>query len=175
MKTNTIAVFLISILFASASANAQNIKNWAVGLKVGEPTGLNFRKYGNRNALDVNVGTYGGLLGSSRNYRDGLLRKIGFSASVNYLWYLPVANEAFSLYGGLGGQIVSRRYYPSNLEAVNGFVRNVGLGPTAVAGLEYFSRQLPVSYFAETGLYAEILPAFLFFAPQFNLGVRYNF
>jgi len=175
MKKNITAILLIGTLFVSTNANAQGIKNWAIGLKVGEPTGLNFRKYGNRNALDLNVGTYGGLFGSSRNYRDGLLRKIGFAANVNYLWYLPVANESFSLYGGLGGQVVSRRYYPSNLEAVNGFVRNVGLGPTAVAGLEYFARQQPFSYFAEAGMYAEILPAFLFFAPQLNAGVRYNF
>ena len=157
------------------NVSAQQIKNWAVGFKVGEPTGLNFRKYGNNNALDVNIGTYGGLFGASRSYRDGLLRKLGFSISANYLWYLPVANESFSLYGGLGGQIVSRRYYPNNLEAVNGYVRNVGIGPTAVAGVEYFAKNQPFSFFGEAGMYAEILPALLFFSPQLNVGVRYNF
>ena len=175
MKTKFLPIIAVLLLILSTNTQAQQIKNWAVGFKVGEPTGLNFRKYGTRNALDINVGTYGGLFGSSRNYRDGLLRKLGFSVSANYLWYLPVANEGASLYGGLGGQITSRRYYPNNLEAVNGFVRNVGLGPTAVVGAEFFSRKQPFSLFGEAGMYAEILPALLFFSPQLSVGVRYNF
>lgn len=163
------------VVFTMTDASAQQIKDWALGFKLGEPTGLNFRKYGNNNAFDVNIGTYGGLFGASRNYRDGLLRKLGFSISANYLWYLPMANENVSLYGGLGGQIVSRRYYPDKFEDMNGYVRNVGIGPTAVVGAEYFVKNQPFSVFGEAGMYAEILPALLFFSPQLSFGIRYNF
>ncbi|PKK35748.1 hypothetical protein BWI96_15710 [Siphonobacter sp. SORGH_AS_0500] len=52
MKKIVISLFLIA---CSSMAHAQ-LRDWAVGVKVGQPTGLNLRKYGDRNAFDLTVG-----------------------------------------------------------------------------------------------------------------------
>ncbi len=171
MKKIVISLFLIA---CSSIANAQ-LKDWALGVKVGQPTGLNLRKYGDRNAFDLTVGTYGGLLGGTTDYRQGKLKGVGFAINASYLWYAPIMNERLSLYGGLGAQVTSRRYYPNEFAANNAYVKNVGIGPTANIGLEIVSKNTPYSIFFEGGLYAELLPAFLHFSPQLNAGIRYNF
>ena len=56
-----LAFILIVTLLSIGSSTAQYENNWAVGLKVGEPLGLNIRKYfsyGNR-VFDLNVGSFG--------------------------------------------------------------------------------------------------------------------
>jgi hypothetical protein len=79
--------FFILIGFKS---KAQYQNNWALGLKVGEPLALNIRKYfsyGDR-AFDLNIGSYGFLMGRVRNYRkDPLYDKtgIGIQGLYHYL------------------------------------------------------------------------------------------
>jgi len=165
---------LISLFFVSCTTlvHAQ-IKDWALGLKIGQPTGVNIRKYGDRNAFDVNIGTYGGLFGGTSDYRKGRLKGVGFAINANYLWYAPAFKERMSLYGGVGAQLTSRNYYPDITSDAHD--RSIGIGPTVVAGVEFLSKRSPYSLFVEGGLYAELLPAFFYLSPQLNAGLRYNF
>ncbi len=162
------------LLGCTSMAHAQ-LRDWALGVQVGQPTGVNLRKYGDRNAFDLTLGTYGGLLGGTTDYRQGRLKGVGFAINASYLWYAPVMNERLSLYGGVGAQVTSRRYYPNEFANSNAYVKNVGIGPTAKIGLEIVPKTTPYSIFFEGGIYAELLPAFFHFSPQLNAGIRYNF
>ena len=64
---------LVLVIITTFSASAQYDNNWAIGLRVGEPLGINVRKHfaqGDR-AFDVNIGTYGFLYGRQRDYGRG--------------------------------------------------------------------------------------------------------
>lgn len=168
------ALLSLLLLLGVTLANAQP-QRWAVGFKLGEPTGVNLRKYGDRNAFDVSVGTYGGLLGMDRAYRNGSYRNVGVMLNASYLWYTPLLAERMTVYTGLGAQLNSRRYYPDRFSNVGAYTNNISIGPSATAGLEYFSARRPSSYFIEGGTYVELLPAFLFLSPQISAGIRHNF
>ncbi|HEV7350110.1 hypothetical protein [Telluribacter sp.] len=168
------SLFTILILFVITVANAQT-QRWAVGFKLGEPTGVNLRKYGNSNALDLTVGTYGALLGMDRLYRNGTYRNVGIMLNATYLWYTPLLSERMIAYAGAGAQLNTRRYYPDQFSRVGAYTNNISIGPSATAGLEYFSRRTSSSYFLEGGSYVELLPAFLFVSPQVSAGIRHNF
>ena len=68
----------------------------AAGFRVGEPGGFMARKYSANgiNAIEVNIGTYGGLWGTDRNYKDGEFRNIGYSINMLYLWHFPTLVNA---------------------------------------------------------------------------------
>lgn len=160
-------------LFLTISASAQT-KDWAMSFRFGEPTGLGIRKYGDRNLLDVSIGTYGGIFGGRRNYRQGEYRRVGVALNASYLWYTSFLNERMTAYAGVGAQLNSRRYYRIQ-DGIDRSNRNVSIGPTGTIGMEYFGRNAPFSMFVEGGAYLEILPAVFYASPQLNVGVRYNF
>lgn len=164
----------ILLLLGVTVASAQT-QQWAIGFKLGEPTGVNLRKYGDNNALDVTIGTYGGLLGMDRLYRNGTYRNVGVMLNATYLWYTPLLSERLTAYTGVGAQLNSRRYYPDKFSSVDAYTNNISIGPSAMAGLEYFSPRGSSSYFIEGGSYVELLPAFLFVSPQISAGIRHNF
>tara|TARA_R110002124_G_scaffold236527_4_gene401757 strand:+ start:154 stop:675 length:522 start_codon:yes stop_codon:yes gene_type:complete len=168
-------LFTIIGLLSLHVAFAQN-SNWAVGFKAGEPTGVNIRKYFNNiQAIDVTIGTYGGVLAKNRKYRgeDGDYRNTGLSVQVHYLWHTPFFNsEALHIYYGLGGQVNSRRSYPSRL---NGdYEKNISLGGSALGGFEYFLPDNRISVFLEGGTYLELLPRPFYLSPNISGGIRFN-
>jgi hypothetical protein len=144
--------------------------NWAVGFKLGEPSGVNFRKYfNNMHAIDVTIGTYGMLKESYRN--DKVRPNVGLSVQAHYLWTTPLFNsEAVHVYYGLGGQINSRSYVRRN-EKTNGAI---SLGGSAIGGVEYFIPDNRISVFLEAGTYVELVPAPFFFSPNISGGIRFN-
>jgi hypothetical protein len=154
-------------------AGAQT-RSWAIGFKIGEPSGLNIRKYGDHNALDITLGTYGGVLAQNKAYRKGNYRTAGFMLNSTYLWYVHWLRERMIAYAGVGGQVNSRNYYPGK-SGGGVYLRSVSLGPSATAGLEYLSRAKARSFFLEGGGYVELLPGFLYTSPQVSFGVRFNF
>ncbi|CAG4994426.1 hypothetical protein DYBT9275_01389 [Dyadobacter sp. CECT 9275] len=166
------SIISISILLAF-SAEAQT-KKWAVGFEVGEPVAVSIRKYGDKNGLDVSIGTYTGLLKGKREYRKGEYASVGFMFNATYLWYLPLMNQRMTAYGGVGAQINSRRYFP---EPKNKDVHEntISTGPSVTLGLEFFSAQKPSSFFIEGGGYLEALPKIFYFNPNLSIGVRHNF
>jgi hypothetical protein len=169
--------FVIGGFLLVTNASAQ-YNNWAVGFQLVDPSGVNVRKYFNDNkAIDVSIGTYGLLYGRNRSYRSGDYENAGISLRANYLWHKSLfKQENLHGYYGFGGQINSRRYY---FDAANGagrvYDRNISIGGTGLAGLEYFLPSKPLSIFLETGVYIELIPAIFFIHPQISAGVRYNF
>jgi len=169
--TGSILLTLLALL--TRPANAQT-NNWALGFRLGEPSGVNVRKYfGENHAFDLNIGSYGAVYGNDRSYRRGQYRNAGLSIQGHYLWHGAILkSETLHGYYGFGGQINRRRYYPNRL--FTEYVPEVSLGGSGVAGLEYFLRNKPLSVFLETGLYVELIPSPFFMGIQSGLGVRYN-
>ncbi len=167
---------LLGWLGTSNQAQAQ-YNNWAGGFRIGEPAGVNIRKYfGENHAFDLNVGTYGGLYGNVRSYRRGRFKNVGLVIQGHYLWHGEVGkSQTLHYYYGFGGQVTSRRYYPDNQRGQSvDYNKNIGIGGSAVAGLEYFLPNKPTSIFIETGLYAEVVPAIFFVNVQSGIGLRFN-
>lgn len=173
-----IAALILILQFVGHLAQAQ-YNNWAVGFQLGEPSGINLRKYfGENKAFDISAGTYGLFYGRDRAYRKGNYQNAGWSARATYLWHTSLfKSEQLRAYYGFGGQLNSRRYYfpsrnaPGTLEYTN----TISLGGVGQAGAEYFVQNSPLSIFLELGIYAEVVPAPLFLHPQGGIGVRFNF
>lgn len=173
MKAKIFSVLLVSLIFVTI-VNAQE-KSWAIGMRLGEPAGLNIRKYFAENALDINIGTYGGLWGNYRKYRKGHYESVGVAYNAQYLWHKNLfKSERLKSYYGFGAQINSRKYNPESSSSAQG-VPVLSIGAAGTAGLELFLKNSPVSVFVETGAYAEIIPRPLFLHFQSGLGLRYNF
>lgn len=166
------SLLLFAFIFTFSIANAQPEK-WAIGFKLGEPVGVVLRKYGDRNALDVTVGTYTGLLKNKKTYREGKYSDIGFMLNGTYLWFVPMFNDRMLAYGGVGVQINSRKYYPDVNSKVH--TKNISTGPSFTGGLEFFFAQKPTSFFIEGGGFVELLPKVFYFNPNLSLGLRHNF
>lgn len=173
-------ILLTTIAIACVALPKQAVaqyNNWAFGLRLGEPSGVNIRKYfGQNHAFDLNIGTYGGLYGTNRSYRSGNYKTFGISIQGHYLWHTELfGKDNFRGYYGFGGQINSRKYFPtSRAGTTDPSEGNISLGGSAVAGLEYFVPDKPYSIFLEMGLYAEVLPAPLFMGVSSGIGIRFN-
>lgn len=169
-------LLLLSVLISPNQARAQ-YNNWSVGFRLGEPAGINIRKYfGSNHAFDLNAGTYGGLYGNRRNYRNGEYRSVGLAVQGHYIWHKSLtSSESLRGYYGFGGQINTRRYYADRLAGVGQYENALSLGGSGIAGLEYFPASKPYSFFLEGGLYVELLQAPFFVNLNTGLGIRYNF
>jgi hypothetical protein len=167
---------LIFALFVSLSATAQHDNNWALGLKVGEPLGLNIRKYfsyGDR-AFDVNIGTYGFLYGKSRSYRKEVIyQDVGVMVQGLYHWNHTLGKrDKVNYYYGIGAQINSRNR-PPKIGSRDSF-KAISVGPAANAGIELMLPENDLSVFLDVGGYLEIVPKVFFVNPQINIGLRLN-
>ncbi len=176
MKKIFFALLFITISYSEVSAQ---YNNWAVGFQLVDPSGVNLRKYfGDNKAIDISVGTYGLFYGRNRNYRSGNYHNAGLMFRGTYLWHNTLfGSDNLHGYYGFGGQLNTRRYYfPSRLVAnEEEFVNQISLGGVGIAGAEYFIPNNRLSIFFEAGVYAELIPAFLFLHPEGSVGVRMNF
>ena len=170
-----VSLFVICCMLIAGLAQAQE-NNLAVGLKLGEPTGINIRKYFNGvNAFDITIGTYGGLLNNDRKYRgsDGRYKNAGMSIQAHYLWHNAFFFFVYvHIYYGLGAQVNSRRSYPDRLKG--DFEKNISLGGSALGGVEYFIPNNRISVFLEAGTYVELLPRIFYVSPNISGGLRFN-
>jgi len=167
--------FFILIGFKS---QAQYQNNWALGLKVGEPLALNIRKYfsyGDR-AFDLNIGSYGFLMGRVRNYRkDPLYDKtgIGIQGLYHYLNTLG-KRERIHYYYGYGAHFNFRDKIVDNIGVRDKYVRQFSIGPAVNAGIEIAIPENDLAVFLDLGGYMELAPSPLFVHPQANVGIRLN-
>lgn len=169
------SVITLFFVFAIAQNAFSQEKDWAVGMRLGEPAGLNIRKYLDENAIEINVGTYGGLWGNYRKYRKGHYESVGLAFNAQYLWHNNLfKSQRLKSYYGFGLQINSRKYNPDSNARTQG-VAVMSIGGAGTAGLELYLKNSPVSVFLETGTYAELIPRPLFLHLQSGLGIRYNF
>jgi hypothetical protein len=168
-------VLFLFLCCGFTAANAQ-MKDWAAGFRVGEPGGFMVKRYlpSGKNAVEFNFGTYGGLWGTNRSYQEGYFQNIGFSLNALYLWHRPtLVNSDLHYYYGAGPQFVSRNLFSD--KSIYPEAKR-GLGAASIAGLEYFPIDAPnLSFFAELGLYTELLPNPFFLHIQGGVGVKVNF
>ncbi|GAB4041192.1 hypothetical protein GCM10028774_48330 [Spirosoma jeollabukense] len=173
-----VTLALVGWLMTSNGAQAQ-YNNWSIGARIGEPSGINIRKYfGNNHAFDLNIGTYGGIYGTTRSYRSGDYKTVGLTIQGHFLWHTALTkSESLRAYYGFGGQINNRKYYPDYLsgQPIDFVKGNISLGGSGVGGLEYFPVNKPYSIFLEAGAYLEVLPAPFFLNLSTGIGARYNF
>lgn len=173
MKKLFLSTLLAVVVFSTLSTTAiAQYNNWSIGFRLGEPSGINVRKYfGTNHAFDLNIGTYGGLYGTQRNYRNGEYRTVGLSIQGHYLWHAALTkSESIRGYYGFGGQINTRKFYNAG-----GVQSQLSLGGSGIAGLEFFPVGKPYSFFLETGAYVELLQSPFFLSLNTGLGLRYNF
>lgn len=65
-------ILLASVLMCLRQLVNAQTKDWAVGLRAGEPTGLNIKKcLGGKNAIEINLGRNGWGYYRGRNYWRG--------------------------------------------------------------------------------------------------------
>jgi hypothetical protein len=168
-------ILLLSILLISSLSGFAQEKGWALGAKIGDPSGINIRHYLNndKNAIEVNVGVYGGIWGLRSNYKDGAFDGAGFSFSGVYLWHNEMTTNLKNYYG-FGAQFTSRSYYVPDGTGKKE-IPTTGLGGLGQVGIEYFLPSSPISIFLEAGAYIELVPSILYFHPQGGGGVRLNF
>jgi hypothetical protein len=178
MKTQLILLTVFITITLTASAQYDN--NWAVGLRVGEPLGINVRKYfaqGER-AFDVNIGTYGlfdkGEKSYGRGQNSGRYLNTGLMVQGVYSWlWSPGASDMFHFSYGFGGQINNRDHYLDKLIGVReDKVKKISLGPTAVGGIEVSLPNNDLAVFLDGGAYVETLPSIFFVNWQISGGVR---
>jgi hypothetical protein len=151
-------------------------KNGPVGLRLGDPSGLNVKKYfGNRNAFDLNVGSYGSFYGRDRSYKSGYYGNTGIAMMGNFLWQKDLGNtQNLQWYYGLGGLLSLRRYYVNDTKN-RIYSSTIALGATATMGLEYFIANTPISLFGDVAAYVEIVPAPFWMHLPVGIGGRFNF
>jgi hypothetical protein len=181
-------LIILSFLFISTGIFGQNM---GVGLRLGDPLAVSFKKYmnGGKNAVEFNLGSYGYMYGYGRYnngiyngryryYKDYYYKQGGVVIMGNYLWHKPFkkANEV-SLYVGVGGQLRTLNYLKDDDR--NGYydreVSGIGIGPDGVIGIEWIPKDIPeIGLFLDTRVYLEIIPQ-PWIIPQVGVGVRYNF
>lgn len=156
---------------------SQNYDNWAIGVKVGEPIGLNVRKYfdsGTKN-FDVNVGTYGLLWGGTRKYAGNpyYVGTAGFMLQGIFHWNKQLgSSERFQVYYGFGGQLNSRK--TARVVGNNSSIRERTIGGVGNAGIEYSLPDNDLSLFVDGGVYVELIGKPLFMAVPASVGLRLN-
>jgi len=147
---------------------------WGVGVRFGEPTGINVRKYfgGGSNALDITFGYNGYGYNEGRDYWKGEYRRSAV-LMVNYLWMKPISGaDGLEIYFGLGGQIGSRRYWDRDIDREES---TLSLGASGVIGVEYFIPSTPISAFLDLGPYLELTPNPGWLWLDAGAGIRVNF
>lgn len=174
-------IILFIALFVGLGATesmAQNYNNWAVGLRVGEPLGLNVRKYfdsGTKN-FDINVGTYGLLWGGDRMYRKAAYYQdnpAGLMVQGIFHWNKQLgSSEKFQVYYGFGGQVNQRKR--NTVVGNNIAEKHISLGAVINGGLEYSLPDNNLSIFADLGLYNELAPKIFFMHVNSGIGLRLN-
>lgn len=180
---NKLAFTLIITFICLGTAFGQYENNWAVGLKVGEPLGLNIRKYfsyGDR-VFDVNVGAYGLLIGGTRYYYNKdkensrpIYDQAGVMFQGIYQFHRGIGkSEKIHVYYGFGGQINSRRR-PDKLGQPESSFMAISLGPAVNSGIELKLPENDMAVFLDAGGYVEIAPKPFFLAPTLNIGLRVN-
>ncbi len=165
-------LLLTLVLLLVAHLGFAQKQEWAVGLRAGEPTGLNIKKYlSGGNAIELNLGRNGWGYYRGRNYWRGEFRN-SIVLGINYLWQKSTKTKGLDLYYGFGGQLSSRRYWNRDEEEERDAV---GLGLTGVFGLEYFIPDVPISIFVDFGPYLELVPATAWINIDAAIGFRVNF
>jgi uncharacterized protein YraI len=187
---------------SNSSAGSSQSKNWGVGLRLGDPTGLTVKKYNGNAAFELNIGSspnWGYYHYDRRfSYYDkyegyvykGYDRAFATSVQLHYLKHIPISgiNNLDFYYGG-GAQVRFTKvlywydyksYYgpgKGDYEWFRGSDAStfVDLGLDGKIGLEYTFSEVPLSLFVDANLYLELYYKPLWATGMGGAGIRYNF
>jgi hypothetical protein len=169
-------ILIASLCFISTVSFSQN-KDWAFGFRVGEPGGINVRKYlTDERAIELNIGTFGAIWGGSHIFNDGEYRNVGLSVNAHYLYLKDIGNSGrFRVHYGYGVQVNKRRFYAYRFTNPDDYENRTSIGASGTAGAEYYLKSTPLSIFADIGAFGELLPKPFYVHIQGGLGARFNF
>jgi hypothetical protein len=206
MMTKSLAAsFLLFILFWSASPVQAQEYDGGVGLRIGDPFGVSYKKYRDaETALEFILGASGSNWHTSyyRKSYDRISKfdnflydghRVDYSIALGgrFLWQKNFNEDVdgFQWYYGAGLQMrfASVEYTLIDRSAVNTandiFTAdrqfdnhyNVDIGPEGIIGLEYTLYDAPLTLFMETSLFAEVVDRPFNFRFFGALGMRINF
>lgn len=173
-----------------------------LGLRIGEPLSITYKTYLNEQfSLEGMIGSAGA--NSGQYYRrtfdnnkpspgaiyTGHSSSNGFSLNLRGAYNEDISAEfdivegELYAYGGAGIQLRSVRvdYIYTNAAGSNSLIplnetrTNIDFGPEGFIGSEYFFEDLPLSAFAEVGLFMELLDRPGHIRLQGGIGARYLF
>jgi hypothetical protein len=192
MKKHFLVLALLALCvsnsFAQKKSTGSNIgtnaeKNMGIGVRVGDPTGVTFKKYlGTKAALEFNAGLSTFISGyNHRGYYDkhhhrngyygyGYGNRVGFSFQAHYTglqWYAG---------GGLQLRTISYDYYYFDQVGVYRKERAnyAQFGIDALGGAEYTFKDAPFSVFADVTLFVNFVNGAAVYV-QPGIGGRFNF
>jgi hypothetical protein len=192
MKKLVIIIFLTVIFFAAHSQDR------GIGLRLGNPMGITYKKYLLRDkAIELGLGTVG--MGWHDNYYRNSFRDFDRYENVDYVshavtstiylqaryllhYNIPIEGMVGKLdwYWGLGGvfKMANVRYHYRDNEssAIQRDVRtDIDFGPEGILGMEYTFETVPVTIFGDISLMVEIVDRPGIPRGLSGVGARYNF
>lgn len=195
--------YITAFLLLSVVSYSQNNKNLSVGFRIGDPFGLSIKKYTGDKAFELNIGrsfyyNNGAYRYGKYKYDEYFYKKYSKNTYVltkNYIiTTAPITTqlnfmkqkelnglEGLELYFGLGGQF---RFFNVQYENVynnstNEFehirIMQIDAGIDGFLGAEYSFQEIPLTIFADFGMFLEIYDVPFWPWMQGGFGVRYNF
>ena len=198
---NRYALLFFFFLAFNITAFAQQ-KQWGIGLRLGDPTGISVKKYLSRTrAFEFNLGRTGvwGHNYANAFYRYNKFDKYDYeyrqyhmhsaiSLQGHLLFQQPIKSsdlKGLDWYYGFGGQLRSfaveyqYRYHtgPNKNDWNTRWerVNDIDLGLDGILGLEYSWHEVPLSVFADVNLLIELADSPLHLFLQGGTGLRYYF
>lgn len=188
---------LLFFMLICGAAEAQKKDN-SLGLRVGEPLGVTYKRYFSDNkALEFVIGTAANSWGK-RYYEESFKKHYGnsfytynehtvkdiFYGQVRYIWEKPIPIEKIKgdleWYWGVGATIKTARvtydYYNRLLRTDRYIDRrtDINLGPNVLIGIGYTLDSVPLTFYLELDLLIEIVDKVDSHVLN-GLGLRYNF
>ena len=195
---------ILTSVFVLLTAGSITAQSWGVGIRLGDPSGLSVKKYGQGHAWEFSLGRthlFSGngyynnrydkwYNGQNFGYKEhqvlGYRSTVPIGLQIHYLIQKPLSDApGLSWYYGFGGQLRTQRLEydyrykveggPDWVVVNNEVVTETDLGLDGVIGLEYKFKEAPVAVFVDATLFMELFNDPFMFDGQAGLGVRYTF
>jgi hypothetical protein len=188
--------FLLVVLCISGSLLAQH---QSFGLRVGDPTGLSYKKYlsNSAHAVEFGIGSaspewnksyYKNSFKDYDRYNNDEYRSHNIESTFylqgrylkHYPWHVEGIEGTIDWYWGIGIMMkvakIEYRYQPSDSRGTRvDDITDFDLGPEIPVGMEYTFSDIPVTIFSEAGLVIELTDRPGTLQLKGAVGVRYNF
>ncbi|MBR1576637.1 MAG: hypothetical protein IJ654_09360 [Bacteroidales bacterium] len=155
-------LILILLSLACIGLRAQDY-NWAIGVRGGvNDSGVTLKHI---------LSDYNGLE-FTYNYQYGRDNMIRASVlSLLYEWNVPIIDDGFLLYYGLGAHVGAATMKKENSENYG----QINLGAVGVFGLEYKLYSLPLAFSLDYRPFVNVLPQPRIFFGNIGLGIKFCF
>lgn len=190
-------IFSIVLLLISVTTRSQH---QSLGLRLGEPTGISYKRYITNSSNTIEVGIGWVQRGwNNRYYRKSFRNYSQFDADnyvahtvennfyvqgrflKHYPWQVEGIEGDVEWYWGVGVLLkaarVNYRYEDTNAVPIleSDTVTDVDLGPEVPFGMEYTFEDVPLTLFGEISLFIEVMNRSGIPSVNGALGIRYNF